>query len=111
MRITGIDHVLALAAGSTVEGKLVLNASGAIFGPVSTQHRDLRAEGIAYADDYKGNALAAMLGPGKIEVRFHRAFTDEDVARLLRALAAEPGLAFLRAWRATYQGRALVIDG
>lgn len=110
MRIIGIDHLLGLAEGSIFEGKMVVNEHGAIFGPVSTQHRDLSAEGIAYADDYKGNALAAMLGPGRIEVRFHRAFADEDVARLIRAIASEPGLEFLRAWRATYQGRALIID-
>lgn len=111
MRVVGLDHLLALEEGTTFEGKMVLNESGAVFGPVSTQHRDLRAEGIAYADDYKGNALAAMLGPGKIEVRFHKAFTDEDVTRLILALSAEPNLRFIRQWHATYQGRRLNIGG
>lgn len=107
MRVVGREHLLALVEGTAFEGKLVFNAAGAVCGPVSTQHRDLRADGIAYADDYKGNALAAMLAPGRIEVRFHAAFTDEDVAGLLRALAVEPGLEFIAGWRATYQGRPL----
>jgi hypothetical protein len=111
MRVVGLGHLLALAEGTTFEGKMVMNEHGAVFGPVSSQHRDLRAEGIAYADDYKGNALAAMLAPSKVEVRFHKAFSDEDVARLIRELSAEPNLGFLREWRATYQGRPLNISG
>ncbi len=109
MLLLGVDHLLALDAGTAFEGKMVINERGAVFGPVSSQHRDLRAEGIAYADEYKGNALAAMLGPGKIEVRFHKGFTDAEVARLLSALAAEHGLRFILSWRATYQGRPLAV--
>ena len=107
MLVVGLDHLLALVNGTTFEAKMVLNERGAVFGPVSTQHRDLWANGIVYADDYKGNAVAAMLGPGKIEVRFHKAFTDDDVARMIRALATEPSLGFIRQWPATYQGRLL----
>src|SRR6478672_2981657 len=98
MFVDGVDHLLALRDGTVFEGKMVINESGAVFGPVSVQHRDLRAEGIAYADDYKGNALAAMLKRGKIEVRFHKAFTDDDVARLLTELAAQPELGFVLGW-------------
>jgi hypothetical protein len=111
MFLLGLDHLLALADGNAFDGKMVINERGAVFGPVSTQHRDLTAEGVSYADNYKGNAVAAMLAPGKIEVRFHKAFTDEDVARLIRALSAEPNLGFIREWRVTYQGRALNIRG
>ncbi|HEV7556913.1 MAG TPA: hypothetical protein VGO00_15710 [Kofleriaceae bacterium] len=107
--VLGLEHLVALADGTAFEAKMVINERGAVFGPVSTQHRDLRAEGIVYADDYKGNAVAAMLAPDKIEVRFHKAFTDDDLVRLIRALAAEPDLGFIRRWRATYQGRLLNI--
>lgn len=107
MHLVGVEHVLAIVEGIAFDGKMVINEHGAVFGPVSTQHRDLKAGGISYADDYKGNALAAMLAPGKIEVRYHKAFTDEDVARLLRALLDEPSLGSLRDWQATYQGRPL----
>jgi hypothetical protein len=109
MLLVGLEHLFALVEGTAFEGKVVINERGAVFGPVFTQHRDLKAQGISYADDYKGNALAAMLAPGKIEVRFHKDLTDEEVARLIRALSSEPRLSFLRQWRATYQGRRLDI--
>lgn len=109
MLLVGVEYLLALAAGSLFEGKMVINDRGAVFGPVSTQHRDLRADGIAYADAYKGNAVAAMLAPKRIELRFHQAFTDEHVTALLQTLAAQPDLAFVVTWQATYQGRRLVI--
>ena len=80
MVLVGLEHLLALVEGTAFEGKMVVNERGAVFGPVSTQHRDLEADGISCADDYKGNALAAMLGAGRIAIRFHKAFTDEDVS-------------------------------
>jgi hypothetical protein len=85
--------------------KAVLNQHGIIFLPARAQHRDSKATNISYEDDYKGNALAAMLTPGRIEIRYHKAFTDDAVADLLRALTAHPDLAFMRGWSATYQGR------
>jgi hypothetical protein len=85
--------------------KAVLNQHGIIFLPARAQHRDSKATNISYEDDYKGNALAAMLTPGRIEIRYHKAFTDDAVADLLEALTAHPDLAFMRGWSATYQGR------
>ncbi|MGE0398939.1 MAG: hypothetical protein AB7T06_19675 [Kofleriaceae bacterium] len=105
--VVGIEHLLAIANGTIREGKMVINARGVVFGPVSTQHRDLRADGIRYADDYQGNALAAMLAPNRIELRFHKAFTDVQVVELIRRLTSEASLAFLAHWRVTYQGRDL----
>ncbi len=107
MLLVGVGQLIALANGTAFDGKMVINANGAVFGPVSTQHRELRAEGITYADEYKGNALAAMLAPGSIELRFHASFTDAQVAELIRALSNEPELSFLARWRVTYQGRVL----
>ena len=111
MILVGVEHLLALANGAVFDGKMVINARGAVFGPVSTQHRELRADGITYADEYKGTALAAMLAPGSIELRFHAAFTDAEVAELIRTLANEPELGFLARWRVTYQGRTLDVSG
>ncbi|MBI1191484.1 MAG: hypothetical protein GC200_12485 [Tepidisphaera sp.] len=87
--------------------KMVFNASGAIFLPVKEQHRDHKAPGISYEDDYKGDAMAAMLKPGAIEIRFHKRYTDQAVARILKSLLATPELAPMVGWAITYQGRPL----
>ena len=105
MIVVGIEFVEQLVAGDVGEAKMVFNATGVVFGPVGEQHRDLRVEGIAYADEYRGNAIAAKLRHGTIEARFHRAFTDDDVAALLGAVVV--AVPALRGWTATYQGRAI----
>jgi hypothetical protein len=111
MILLGLDHILGLIEGKVHSGKTVFNASGAIFFPVSKQHSDMKAEGISYEDNYKGNALAAMLAPGKIEIRFHKAFSDERVAAVVRELFSMPELAGMRGWVVTYQGRVLECSG
>jgi hypothetical protein len=60
--------------------KLVFNSRGAIFFPVDQQHRDQKAPGISYEDDHAGNALAAILSPGRIEIRRHSDFSDAAIA-------------------------------
>ncbi len=108
MVIYGIDFFERLSQQEHFTAKLVFNRSAAFFFPVTQQHRDAKAEGLSYEDDYKGNALAAMVTEGKIEVRYHSAFSPEQVADCLRLLSGEPGLRDLKSWRLTYQGRELV---
>jgi hypothetical protein len=88
MVVVGADLLASLAAGEVPALKMVFNASGAIIFPAEEQHRDQKAPGISYEDDYRGNALAALLRSGEIEIRFHRDFSDarvkEIVARLVR---------------------------
>jgi hypothetical protein len=88
--------------------KAVLNDAGMILFPVTREHRDTTAEGLSYKDDYKGNALAAMLMPGKIEIRYHARFSDVRVTKLLERLLSEEALEALRGWEVTYQGRVLI---
>ncbi len=107
MRIIGWERVLQLLDDSHYQFKIVLNEQGAIFLPVSEQHRDTTAEGISYRDNYQGNALAAVVTPGLIEVRYHAAFDDARVCRIIANLLAEPQLSGLAGFRATYQGRPL----
>lgn len=109
MILLGEQHLAALASGTTHEGKMVFNERGAIVFPVSRQHREMKAEGISYEDDYKGNALAAMLRPDAIEIRFHNGYKDADVARIVAALLALPEFASMQAARVTYQGRVLKV--
>lgn len=108
MQVIGVEYLTSIVGEKSFSAKMVFNDRGAIFFSVDRQHRDMNADGISYKDDYKGNALAAMLGPGRIEVRFHKAFTDAAVARIITVLLDQPTLSFLREWRVTYQGRPVV---
>ena len=64
MLLLGLEHLPHLLDKHVLSLKMAFNARGAIVFPVSRQHREMKAEGISYEDDYKGNALAAMLAPG-----------------------------------------------
>ncbi len=110
MLIVGAELLTLLAGGSPREAKMVFSERGAIVFPVSRQHREMKAAGISYEDDYKGNALAAMLRRDAIEIRFHQGFRDADVARIVESLLALPEFAPMRAAHVTYQGRAIRVD-
>ena len=105
MVIRGLDHIEPLLSHVSFTAKLVFNQSGAIFFPVNREHRDQKSDSISYEDNYKGNALAAMLAPNRIEIRYHRDFTDTDVSAIVISLKQHPDLHFMRDWEVTYQGR------
>lgn len=107
MILIGRDLLERVLAGECSGAKPVLNFSGAICFPMEQQHRDQRAAGLCYADESAGNALAAVIRPGKIEIRLHSNFSDVAVAGLIRQLCAQPGLAGLRDWDHSYHGRQL----
>ena len=108
MRIIGEALLKDLAEQRSVRAKMVLNENGAIIFPASEEHQSQKAPGISYEDNYRGNAVAVMLSPGKIEIRYHAAFTDERVLKLVVHLLAHD---VFRDWPAdyelTYQGRLL----
>jgi hypothetical protein len=107
MQIVGVDIANEIASGTRSTAKVVFNRTGAIFFPATEQHRDQRAPGISYEDDHKGNALAALLTDKHFEIRFHPAFSDEQVRELLGALTETAELSFLQTWATTYQARSL----
>ncbi len=111
MLILGADYLTSLLAKSSFSAKMVFNANGAIVFSVSQEHRDQKAPGISYEDDYKGNALAAMLAPGKIEVRGHQGFSDSRVADIVSTLLTQPELLCMKEWTVSYQGRILLPPG
>ena len=39
-----------------------------MFFPGATEHRTVKAAGLSYEDDYKGNAMAAIISGGRIEI-------------------------------------------
>ena len=109
MVLSGVEFMLSLVEEDHFSAKMVLNESGAIFFGVNQQHCDQKAEGIPYEDNYKGNALAAMLAPGKVEIRYHKYFSDNRVASIVASLMEQPRLSFMKGWQVTYQGRAISV--
>lgn len=105
MMLVGVEFLHSQIAQAGFAAKLVVNHRGAIFFAVNEQHRDQKAPGISYADESAGNALAAMLSPGKIEIRNHRDFSPQRVAQIMAALLSQPELAPLRTWSVMYGGR------
>jgi hypothetical protein len=88
--------------------KFLLNESGIAFFPASQQHRDVKTHGLSYEDDYRGNALAGIVSPGRVEIRYHSAYSDDRIRNLWsRALVmteiVQAGLGSLY-----YQGREIL---
>jgi hypothetical protein len=106
--VTGEEHLQALVAGRMHDAKMVFNERGAIVFPISRQHCEMKVEGISYEDNYAGNALAAMLRRDAIEIRFHQAFDDKSVTRIITALLGSPSFSCLTHPCVTYQGRTIV---
>lgn len=107
MKVYGLDSVQNLLESEGYIFKLLVNDLGVILFPHTTEHRDIQQPGIRYADDSAGNALAAMVVPGRIEFRFHNSFSDERVRRIAEDLLSHPDLAFVSSFTVTYQGRTL----
>lgn len=106
MLLVNVAMIAELAEESHFQAKMVFNDRGAIFLSVRDEHRFHEAAGISYEDNYKGNALAAMLGPGTIEIRYHEGFTDRRVARIVRSL-----LEHSRSWHLWKGGGRRTKDG
>lgn len=109
MIVIGLDYIDKLRTEPHYAAKAVLNANGIIFFPESREHRDQKAAGISYEDNYQGNALAAMIRPRRLEIRFHQSFSDEEIATLVRNLAKNEALAFMGSWAITYQARKILL--
>ncbi len=109
MTVTGAEQLQDLIAGSVYDAKMVFNDRGAIVFSARRQHREMKAEGISYEDNYVGNALAAMVRRDAIEIRFHRAYDDNAVARIVGQLLAFPEFSAFGQARVTYQGRVILV--
>ena len=88
MQIYGLDLIRSEIDSGGYEVKLVAHEQAVAFLPRTAQHRDVKIQGLSYEDDSKGNALAAMVSPGRIEFRHHRAFSDERVRQIALAILA-----------------------
>lgn len=108
MNIIGADFLRSTLESDGYYFKLILNDAGAHFFPYTTEHRDAMQPGLCYKDDSLGNALAATIKPRQIDIRFHRAFTDQHVKTMVQRLLKHPGMEPLTGFVVTYQGRTLV---
>jgi hypothetical protein len=88
--------------------KFVLNETGVLFFPATQQHRDMKLPGVSYEEDHRGNAVAGLMMPGRVEIRYHSGFSEERIRGLWRRLLADPALAGSDCGRLYYQGRELV---
>jgi hypothetical protein len=98
------DALLTHARGNL---KFLLNEDGIIFFPGTQQHRDLKSHGLSYEDDYCGNAVAGLVLPGRVEIRFHQAFSDDRIRNMWRTVLAIPTLGNAKFGPLFYQGRAI----
>jgi hypothetical protein len=107
MKVLGLESIAPYLAADGYFVKCVLHSSAAVFFPGAIQHRDVKREGVSYEDDYRGNAMAATLTPGMIDVRFHQAFTDGAVREIFDRLLGLPAMEWARGFTVRYQGRVL----
>ncbi len=109
MKITGADYLQRLDQTGNFMAKMVFNDHGAFIFSAQSQHSTMKMPGISYEHDARSNALAAILKPGMIEIRFDPRFNDDRVVGIMRKLLACPELVGLKGWKVTYQGRVLSV--
>ncbi len=97
-----LQHALA-QNGEIV--KFILNDTAVVFFAAGQQHRDIKAQGLSYEDDYHGNAVAGLVTPNRVEIRYHARYSDERIRTIWSRLRALPELAALGSRKLFYQGR------
>jgi hypothetical protein len=108
MKAFGLESITPYLVNEAYFVKCIANSSAAIFFPGSIQHRDIKREGVSYEDDYQGNAMAATITPGKIEIRFHKDFSDDSVRSIFQSILALPDMRWASTFKVQYQGRTIL---
>ncbi len=88
--------------------KLIINETAANFFPATIEHRNATIEGLQYLDDSMGNALAGTIKPNQIDVRYHKAFSDERVCANFELMFMMLDLDRADSFSVYYQGRLLI---
>ncbi len=107
MQIIGAEILSSAKETLHFELKLLANERAACIFPCTTEHRDVKVAGLSYEDDYQGNALAAILKPGRIEFRFHAEFSDARVVAIAQLVFRELKDLLGANLLVTYQGRTI----
>jgi len=108
MRTFGLETISHEVTSGGYFVKCIATASIAVFFPGSVQHRDVKQEGASYEDDYRGNAMAATITPGAIDIRFHKAFPDDSVRTIFQRLLKCEEMAWAAGFTVRYQGRVIL---
>lgn len=108
MTIHGLDTIQAELSNMGYFFKAIANESEIAFFSGAIQHRDVKISGLSYEDDYRGNALACVIQPGQIQVRYHTRYTDASVEHIFRGVLSIPEVSNLSSFSVTYQGRTLL---
>ena len=108
MKIYGLDSIRTELESPGYVVKLLADDQAVLFFTRTTEHREAGIAGLNYKDDSKGNALAGMMLPNRVEFRFHSRFSDERVRQIALALMNLPDLSFTRGFSVVYQGRVLI---
>lgn len=108
MKIHGLDSIRSELESGGYVVKLLAHDQAVVFFSRTAEHREAGIEGLNYQDDSKGNALAGMMSPGRIEFRYHSRFSDERVKQIALAMMNLPDLSFFHGFKVIYQGRVLI---
>ena len=87
--------------------KFILNEHGIVFFPATQEHREIKTHGLSYEDEYRGNAVAGLITPERVEIRFHKAFSDDRIRSIWFQVLRLPELSQAALGQLYYQGRAL----
>lgn len=108
MTLLNSELLLRLLNTPGGRAKFVMNDRVIMFFPASQQHREAKASGVSYEDEHKGNAVAGIASPGKVEIRFHSRYSDERIRTIWNAVRSTPELANVSLGKLFYQGRELL---
>lgn len=105
MRVKGAN----LLVGKSGTVKFLLNDSGIVFFPSTQQHREVKVSGLSYEDDYRGDAVAGLVLEGRVEIRFHNAFSDHRIKTLWARVLAGSEIPNGELGPLFYQGREIAL--
>ncbi|MBA2113121.1 hypothetical protein [Bremerella alba] len=108
MHVYGRDSIETILQEDSYLFKLLVNDHGVLLFSRDTEHEQISEPDIRFETDSVGNALAGVVKPGHIELRYHDDFGDERVRLLMQRVIELPEMAFAQSFEVVYQGRVLI---
>ena len=107
MKLIGEEFVSQANGREGLFCKFLANQSGIVFFSGRQEHRTVKLDGISYEEEYKGNAMAGVVLPGRLEIRFHSGFSELQVSVIMSKALSMPSLYSLRYCELYYAGKKL----